>query len=66
MTNSEVLIRAENVYKKVVFENNQIVGCIMLGDTKTFNKVTKLMSDNADISRVKDQILSNGFDFEGR
>ena len=58
------VVAAENVYKKVVFENNQIVGCIMLGETKTFSKVTKLMSDNADISRVKDQILSNGFDFE--
>jgi nitrite reductase (NADH) large subunit len=59
------VVTDENVYQKVVFENNQIVGCIMLGDTKNFNKVTKLMSDNADISKVKNQILSKGFDFEG-
>jgi nitrite reductase (NADH) large subunit len=59
------VVAAENIYQKVVFENNQIVGCIMLGDTKAFNKVTKLMSDNTDISQVKDQILSKGFDFEG-
>jgi nitrite reductase (NADH) large subunit len=55
----------ENIYKKIVLENNEIVGCIMLGDTKAFNKITKLMSDKRDVSQVKDQILSEGFDFKG-
>jgi nitrite reductase (NADH) large subunit len=52
----------DKIYKKIVMENNQIIGCIMLGDTKDFNKITKAMSEKKDISQMKDQILSNGFD----
>ena len=56
------VVTDDKVYKKIVMENNQIVGCIMLGDTKAFNKITKAMSEKKDISQVKDQILSEGFD----
>ena len=52
------VVTAENIYKKIVIENNQIIGCIMLGDTKGFNKITKVMSEKQDISQIKDQILS--------
>lgn len=54
----------EKLFKKIVIENNQIVGCIMLGDTKGFNRVTKAMSEKHDISQIKDQILAEGFDFK--
>ncbi|MFH1350995.1 MAG: FAD-dependent oxidoreductase [Pseudomonadota bacterium] len=54
----------EKVYKKIVIENNQIIGCIMLGDTKGFNQLTKAMAEKRDISKIKDQILSEGFDFK--
>ena len=53
----------ENTYKKIVLDNNRIVGCIMLGDTKAFNKITKLMAAKTDVSAVKDVILKEGFDF---
>jgi len=56
------VVTDDKVYKKIVIEKNQIVGCIMLGDTKAFNKITKAMSEKKDISQVKDQILSEGFD----
>ncbi len=56
------VITDDKVYKKIVMENNQIVGCIMLGDTKAFNKITQAMSEKKDISQMKDQILSEGFD----
>ena len=56
------VVTDDEVYKKIVMENNQIVGCIMLGDTKAFNRITKAMSEKKDISQVKDQILSEGFD----
>ena len=56
------VVTDDRVYKKIVMENNQIIGCIMLGDTKAFNKITKAMSEKKDISQVKDQILSEGFD----
>ncbi len=52
------VVTAEGVYKKIVIDNNQIIGCIMLGDTKGFNKITKMMSEKQDVSQIKDQILS--------
>jgi nitrite reductase (NADH) large subunit len=53
----------ENAYKKIVMDNGRIIGCIMLGDTKAFPKITKLISSEIDISKFKDQILEEGFDF---
>lgn len=52
------------VYKKLVFDNDKIIGCIMLGDKKDFNKITRAMSEKRDVSHLKDQILSEGFNFE--
>ena len=49
----------EKVYKKIVVENDQIIGCIMLGDTKGFNKVTKAMSENQKFSQVEQLILTD-------
>ena len=49
----------EKVYKKIVLENDQITGCIMLGDTKGFNKVTKAMSENQKFSQVEKLILTD-------
>ena len=40
----------EKVYKKIVIENDHIIGCIMLGDTKGFNKITKAMFEKQDVS----------------
>jgi len=55
----------EGLYKKVVFDQGRIVGCIMLGDTDGFNSVTRLMSQKTDVSNIKEKILSKGFDFAG-
>ena len=52
----------EKTYKKVVLDNNQIIGCIMLGDTTGFNKITKAITEKKDVSAVKDKLLSEGFD----
>jgi nitrite reductase (NADH) large subunit len=52
-----------DVYKKIVIENNQLIGCIMLGDTKGFDKITKSMGGKVDVSQLKDDILTEGFDF---
>ena len=52
------------VYKKLVFDNDKIVGCIMLGDKNGFTKITRAISEKRDVSHLKDQILSKGFDFE--
>lgn len=58
------VVTDEEVYKKIVIEDNKIIGCIMLGDTAGFNKITKAMSENNDISQIKEDILSDGFDFK--
>jgi nitrite reductase (NADH) large subunit len=51
------VLTGEEVYKKIVLENDQIVGCIMLGDTKGFTKITKLMSEKQNVSQIKDKLL---------
>lgn len=57
------LFSDEKTYKKVVFKDNRIVGCIMLGDKKGFVQITRAMARKKDVSMVKDKILSHGFDF---
>jgi nitrite reductase (NADH) large subunit len=57
------VVKGDKTYRKIVLDNSLIIGCIMLGHTKGFNQVTKLMSEKRDVSQVKDQILSEGFDF---
>jgi nitrite reductase (NADH) large subunit len=47
----------EKTYRKLVFKENQVVGCILLGDTKGFPKITKMMAEKQDISQIKDTIL---------
>jgi len=54
----------EDIYKKIVVENGRIIGCIMLGDTKGFDKITKAISGKKDVSHIKDDILLEGFDFK--
>jgi len=52
------VVTDDKIYKKIVIENNKIIGCIMLGDTKGYNKITKMMAEGDDVSQIKDQILS--------
>ena len=52
------IVTEGNTYRKLVFENNQIVGCILLGEIKTFSKITKMMADKQDVSQIKDRLLS--------
>ena len=52
------IVTDSKAYKKLVFENNQIVGCILLGEIKAFPKITKMMADKQDVSQIKDKILS--------
>ena len=59
------VVQDEKVYKKIVIENNKIIGCIMLGETKGFNRITRAISEDADVSQIKEQLLSLGFDLNG-
>lgn len=51
------IVSEGGIYKKIVIHENRIIGCIMLGDTKGFNNITKAMSDNRDISQIKGDIF---------
>jgi nitrite reductase (NADH) large subunit len=51
------IVSIEKVYKKIVLDNDRIIGCIMLGDTKAFSRITKMMSEKKDVSTIKDEIL---------
>ena len=55
----------EKIYKQIVIENDKITGCSMLGDTKGFSIMTKAISERVDVSKIKNQILSAGFNFDG-
>jgi nitrite reductase (NADH) large subunit len=52
------VMQDNKVYKKIVIKNNRIIGCIMLGNKKGFNDITKAMSEKQDVSKNKDMILT--------
>ena len=58
------VVTDEHVYKKLVIDKDRIIGCIMLGDTTGFNKITKVMLAEKDVSQIKEDILSENFDFK--
>lgn len=45
---SSKVASTETVYKKLVIQDNKVIGCIMLGDTKDFNHVTRAMKESLD------------------
>ncbi len=46
----------EGVYKKIVLDQNRIVGCIMLGDTRGFNQVTRWMASKESVAKLEAEI----------
>lgn len=46
------VLSAGGVYKKVVMDQNRVIGCIMLGDTDQFGKVVKAISEKKDASET--------------
>jgi len=47
----------EKTYKKVVLKDDIIVGCIMLGDTKGFTKITRMMAEKQNVATLKETLL---------
>lgn len=54
---SEIL-KTETVYKKIVLDKGIIIGCIMLGNTKDFNTITKYMSEQKDVTNLRKTLFS--------
>ncbi len=51
------IVATDAIYKKVVIENNRVIGCIMLGDRKNFNRINKAISTGEDILDELDSLL---------
>jgi len=48
----------ENSYRKLVLKGGTIIGSIMLGDTSGFQKVTRMMKEQTDVSGSIEAVLS--------
>jgi len=57
---SEVLIyqdTSRHIYKKIVLKENKIIGTVLYGDTTDGNWYFSLLSDEKDISGIREDIL---------
>jgi nitrite reductase (NADH) large subunit len=55
------VVTGEGLYKKIVMDKGRIVGCIMLGDTKGFKKITQAIAEKLDVSEMEDQTILKDF-----
>lgn len=55
------VISEGKIYKKIVLDGNRIIGCIMLGTTAGFNRVTKAMAEKTDVSQIDDTAVASFF-----
>ena len=42
----------ETTYRKIILEDNRVIGCIMIGDTTGFNTINNAINDKKDIKDV--------------
>ena len=51
------VVSSGSMYKKLVIENNRIIGCVMVGDTANFNTITRYITEQRDITTLKNSLL---------
>ena len=51
------IVADRHIYKKVVLDDSRVIGCIMLGDKKNFNRINKAISTREDIGKDIDDLL---------
>jgi nitrite reductase (NADH) large subunit len=56
--------KKKGVYKKLVLDKGKIVGAILLGDKKGFTYIKKLIAQGTDITKYKNSILRDNFDYK--
>lgn len=54
----------KRIYKKIVVEDNKLIGAILLGDRTNQLTIMKIIKDKIDISGFKEKILENDFDLK--
>lgn len=52
------IVTSADIYKKVVIDNGRVIGCIMLGDRKNFNRINKAITSGEDIINELDALLN--------
>jgi len=55
--------KQRGIYKKIVLDQGKIVGAILLGDRKGTSTLTRLMQQETDVTKYKDNLLENNFDY---
>jgi nitrite reductase (NADH) large subunit len=56
--------RAKGVYKKIVLDQAKIVGAIIIGNTRGASALKILIDQKTDVTKFKDLILEDNFDFK--
>ena len=56
------IVKDEKTYKKIVINNDRIIGCIMLGDKKGFNRIIKAIHEK----HYASEVLPDLFDMHER
>jgi len=56
--------KEKNIYRKLVIDDNKIIGTILFGDISRNTEILKLISDKTDISSVKDELKNINFNFD--
>jgi len=54
----------KGIYKKFVIDDNKIVGAILLGNRKDAVYIERIVKEGRDISKYKEDIVSNDFDWK--
>ncbi|MBU0483339.1 MAG: FAD-dependent oxidoreductase [Proteobacteria bacterium] len=49
----EKINETDTGYRKIVIDNNHVIGCIMLGDTSGFSAITRAITEKTDVSELK-------------
>jgi nitrite reductase (NADH) large subunit len=56
--------KKKGIYKKLVLDKGKIVGAIILGETKLVQSIKRLIVQETDITKYKNLILKNNFDYK--
>jgi len=51
------VVSSESSYRKLVIDDNRIIGCIMVGDTRNFSTITRHIAEKSDIGAIKQSLL---------
>lgn len=53
----------EGIYKKIVISEGRLTGAIWMGTKRGVNEISRLVTENANVTKWKNQLLDDDFDF---